>query len=290
MRFKITKNLTGNILFYPPMIILTLLTIFPLLYVFFNSFREYWLTNPEKTEFIWFNNYIALVKDPLFLHSLKITIYFVLIVVFIELVLGMILALLLKGNTRFNNILRGVLLVPMMVTPIVLGLLWKFMYDASFGIINYFLKFIIGHGFKFIGAYEQALMSVALVDIWQWTPFVFLLLSAGLRTLPEAPYEAASIDGANSLQKFIYLTIPLTRKVIIIAILFRFIDALKTYDIVYSMTNGGPSDATMLLSIYNYRIGFKFFNLGYGSSIAVIQVILMLILLITLTKIFKIEL
>ena len=286
----ISKKFAGNILFYPPLIILTVLTIFPLLYVFFNSFREYWLTNPEKTEFIWFNNYVELFKDPLFIHSLKITIYFVLIVVSVELIIGMILALLLNKNNYFNNITRGILLLPMMVTPVVLGLLWKFMYDASFGILNYFLKFIIGHGFKFIGSYEQALISVAIVDIWQWTPFVFLLISAGLRTLPQSPYEAASIDGANEIQKFFYITIPLIKKVIIIAILFRFIDALKTYDIIYSMTNGGPSDSTMLLAIYNYRIGFKFFNLGYGSSIAIFQVILMLILLIVLTKMFKIKL
>jgi len=284
-----SKRFTGNLLFYPTFIILTIFTIFPLLFVIFNSFREYWITDPKKTQFIWFKNYIDLFKDPVFLHSLTITVIFVLIAVTIELIIGMILALILEKNSKLNNIIRGFILLPMMLTPIVVGLLWKFIYDASFGILNYFIKIIFGKGLLFIGSYNQALISVIFVDVWQWTPFIFLILSAGLRTLPKEPYEAASIDGANEIQKFFYLTVPLIKKVIIIGILFRIIDTMKIFDIIYSMTGGGPSNATMLLALYNYRIGFKFFNLGYGSSIAIVQIIMMAIVLIMMTKIFKVE-
>jgi multiple sugar transport system permease protein len=226
----------------------------------------------------------------MFLHSLKITVLFVILAVGLELILGMILALLLEKNTPLFNFLRGFILLPMMLTPIVVGLLWKFIYDASFGILNYFIKIVFGKGLLFIGSYEQALLSVILVDVWQWTPFVFLILSAGLKTLDHELYEAASIDGASKVQQFFYLTIPLIKNVITIAVLFRVIDALRIFDIVYAMTGGGPADATMFLALYNYRIGFKFFNLGYGSSIAIIQVIMLAIVLVLMTKILKIEL
>jgi multiple sugar transport system permease protein len=284
-----SKKFAANLLFYPSFVILTAVTIIPLIYVVFNSFRNYWLSDPSKTRFVWFNNYIKMFQDGLFLHSLEISILTVVVAVALEILIGLLLALILERDIAVLKYLRGVILIPMMLTPIVIGLLWKFMYDASFGILNYFIKAVFGRTLLFIGSYEQALLSVILVEVWQWMPFAFLMISAGLKSIDPQLYEAASIDGSNKLRSLVHITLPLLRNIIIITALFRVIDVLKLFDIVYAMTGGGPSDATMLLGLYNYRIGFKFFNVGYGSSIALFQVALMALVLIVMTKVFKVR-
>jgi multiple sugar transport system permease protein len=283
------KRFAANILFYPSFLVLTAVTIVPIAYVLFNSLRTYWLADPSKTKFIWLGNYAKMFRDRLFLHSLEITAITVIAAVALEVLIGLILALILERDSRAMKYLRGVILVPMMLTPIVIGLLWKFMYDASFGILNYLIKSASGLTLLFLGSYHQALASVIIVEVWQWTPFAFLMISAGLKSIDPQLYEAAAIDGSNKLRSLLHITLPLLRNIIIITALFRTIDVLKLFDIVYAMTGGGPSDATMVLGVYNYRIGFKFFNIGYGSSIAVFQVALMGGALSLLTKVLKVR-
>jgi len=284
-----SKRFAANILFYPSFLVLTAVTIVPIVYVLFNSLRTYWLSDPSKTKFIWLGNYAQMFRDKLFLHSLEITAITVIAAVALEVLIGLILALIMERDSRALKYLRGVILVPMMLTPIVIGLLWKFMYDASFGILNYFIKSVSGLTLLFLGSYQQALASVIIVEVWQWTPFAFLMISAGLKSIDPQLYEAAAIDGSNRLRSLLHITLPLLRNIIIITALFRAIDVLKLFDIVYAMTGGGPSDATMVLGVYNYRIGFKFFNIGYGSSIAVFQVALMGVALTLLTKVLRVK-
>jgi len=184
--------------------------------------------------------------------------------------LGLALALLLNHEIRGRGVFRAALLVPMMLPAVVVGVVWRLMLNPNFGAINGTLK---GFGFNtealtWTASPRLALLSVIVVDIWQWTPFVFLVLLAGLQAIPQEPYEAAKIDGSSQWQTFRYVTLPLLKPAILIALLLRTMDLLRVFDQIFILTEGGPGFATETISLYIYRAAFRFFDFGYAAAMS----------------------
>jgi multiple sugar transport system permease protein len=219
-------------------------------------------------------NYQDLVTDPDFVGSLILTLEYTAAVVAAELAVGMGIALLLNLDLAWIGVFRTLLIVPMMITPVVAAFCWKLLLDPDHGVVNYFIRQHI----VWLGRPDTALVSVAVVNVWQNAPYVAILLLAGLRSLPHEPMEAARIDGASRLQMFWHITVPLLRPYILVALLLRMIFEFRSFDNVYVMTSGGPANATMLLSMYTYMASFVRFDLSLGAAAAWMMLLISLIL------------
>lgn len=263
----------------PSFVVMAVILVYPLGYSLWLSFHRWTLrTFKQGIPFVGLENYRQLFSNPEFWSSLRITFTFVLLAITLEFVLGMALALLLNHDLKAKGLIRSFILLPMMCTNVVIGLTWRLLFNYEFGIINYYLT-ALGFGpVEWLSSPKIALWSVILVDVWNTTSFVALMLLAGLQSLPEEPFEAARIDGANSLQTFLYLTLPLLRQTILVALLWRLIDTFRIFDVVYLLTAGGPARATETVSIYIYRYGFQAFNLGFASAASYIMIVIMLFL------------
>ena len=263
----INKITQPKILFILPAIILLMVIIaFPLISALKISFQNYNIGMPNNRSFAGFNNYASMIKDVQFWSSLGVTIRFALSAVVLQSILGITLALCLINLQKGNSLFITILLIPMSISPVAIGLIWRMLLHPDLGIINYLLDVIGIGGRAWLGNHATALNTIILVDTWQWTPFMMIIFYSGLLSLPKEPYEAAILDGANSVQIFFYLTVPLTVPIIITAVLFRFIDAFKAYDLVYILTGGGPGTSTETLSYYIYRIAFTYLDLGRGTA------------------------
>jgi multiple sugar transport system permease protein len=276
------RQLEGYLLLLPTLLLLVFLSIIPFIYAINLSLHHLNLKIPRMSgQFAALDNFRYLMRgDGEFWHSLGITILFVIGVVTIEFLLGFALALLLNREFRGKRIVVSLAAIPMMIAPVAVGLMWSVALNYELGIVTYLIK-SIGINMKeaLLGTYATALPTLMFIDIWQWTPFIFLIMLAGLHSLPKEPYEAAQVDGASKWQIFHLLTLPLLKPLIIIAVLLRIIDAFKTFDQVYILTAGGPGNATELISLYAYRTNFRLLNLGYGASI--VLVIFLIILIVT---------
>jgi multiple sugar transport system permease protein len=258
----------------PTVAFLVGISIYPLLNSLYLTFNEWRLTTGNPPRFVGLKNYLKLIRDDRFWSSLKTTAIFTGSVVSAEMLIGMILALSMSKNTRFRRICRSVMLIPMMITPVVLGLIWKYMYNPENGIINYLLHFLKFKGPIWLGEPKPALPAIMIVDVWQWTPFVFLILLSGLGSLPQDVFEAARVDGANHVQIFRYVTLPLLVPFILIALLIRFIDSFRIFDTIFVLTRGGPANATETLSIYTYKVGLNFFDMGYAATLSYVILVI----------------
>jgi multiple sugar transport system permease protein len=185
-------------------------------------------------------------------------------------VLGLMIALLLNKPFRANNVVKTLILLPMVATPVAMGMAWLLMLEPTIGVVNAFLRMVGLPTQPWLASPQQALPSLMLVDIWEWTPMVALIALAGLASLPEEPIEAAVVDGASPFQRFWHVLLPLLAPTLIVAMLLRSIDALKTFDIIYTMTQGGPGFATETINIYSYVQGFSYFQMGKASSLLVV--------------------
>ncbi len=212
--------------------------------------------------FVGVRNFADLLQDEHFIRSALMTTGYTAVAVSLEVILGLGIALLLNMNLRFIGIFRAILVVPMMMTPIVAALCWKLMLDPNGGAINK----IVDTQIVWLGNPAVALYAVGLVNVWQNSPYVAILLLAGLRSLPYEPMEAAMLDGANHWQRFWHITLPLLQPHLIVALLLRTIFEFRSFDNVYVMTSGGPADSTMLLSIFTYTISFVHFDLSLGAA------------------------
>lgn len=269
-RFDRLAN-NGYVYLLPAMVVLLVLTLYPFIYVVNLSLQEWNLfKGTEARHYVGFKNYVRIFKDIDFLHSFLITIAFSAISVSVSFVLGLTLASILSKAGRTIGTMRTIILIPMIVTPVVVGTLWKFMYDPDTGVVNYFLSLVHIRGINWISDPHLALISLCIVDIWQWTPFMFLVLLAGFQGLPKAPYEAALCDGLSRMQVTRYITYPLLKPMILIAVLFRTIDSLRTFDIIFIMTGGGPGNVTTTLNIEAYIRAFRFLKFGEGAAVVVI--------------------
>ncbi len=276
-------------LFPLPAILFVLgMMVFPLVYTLGNSLTGWSLTRGIPQAYIGFQNYIDLfTKDQRFLQSVWQTLYFTAFALFFEIVLGVAMALLLDAKDYpGKRIVNSILLLPMMATPVAVAMVWLLMFEPTAGIINFLLKQLGLPGSSWIAASNTVIPSLALVDIWEWTPLVTLITLAGLSSLPSEPFEAARVDGANFWQTTWQLTLPMLMPTISVAALLRMIDCLKTFDIIYTMTGGGPGVSSETMNIYSYTQSFYYFNFGYASSVLVIffAVVLGITLLFTYTR------
>ncbi len=222
-----------------------------------------------------FANLVTLAQDAFFWTSIRITLIFVFASVSISVVLGTALALILRDVE--NSFLRAAFLLPMLVAPISVGLVWRLLFHPSFGVINAILMRIGMNPQGWLADPYLALPSVVIVDIWQWTPFIFLVILSGLKALPQTTLEAGRIDGANSAQLLMYVTLPQLKPTIFVAILFRTLDAIKAFDKIVTLTAGGPGRATDLVAIHIYRVSFSFFQFNYAALLATVPIVFLIL-------------
>lgn len=257
------------VLLLPSCVVLAALTLYPTLYAIYLSFFNLGVGSPNPT-YTGIENYSNIFADPLFWGSVQISAIFTGAAVIIEFLLGFGLALLLSQRLYGIRVMRTFLIVPMVMTPVIVALTWRMFYNPTYGVLNYLLSIVGIQGPDWLSDEHTALASIILVDVWQWTPFMFLILTAGLHALPTELYEAARVDGARGRQLFRYITVPLLRQVIVTALVFRLIDCFNTFDIIYVLTSGGPGVATQTLVIYSFFESFRWFHFGYASALAVI--------------------
>ena len=274
----------GFLLTLPGLATLFLIIIFPLVFTVITSFYDYTLLNPKHDDFVGLENYQEVLEEEYIGHSVIVTIQFVLATVFIEFIIGFALALALDKVQRFKSIYYLILLAPLMINPVVVGLVWRMILHTELGIMNYLLKLISINRVNWLGDSDIAFWTLVFVDIWHQVSFMTILLLAGLAALPREPYEAARMDGASALRCLIYITLPLTRPVIIVALLLRLIFAVKTFDIIYIMTKGGPGIATDLVSYFIYRSAFFSLDIGRASALSVGLLVIVLLLTFYLYK------
>lgn len=264
----------------PAVLVLLALTIYPFIANVYYSLLRYDLIRQSRP-FVGLNNYAEHITNPEFLQAAVRTLYYVMLAVGCELLLGLFIAHLLSRILWGAMFFRVILVLPVAATPVAVGLIWRLMYNPTGGLANHLLGSIGLSGLKWTASQSLVIPSLVLVDVWQWTPFVVLILLAGILALPEEPFEAAKIDGASGFQSFWYLELPMLRPMIFIAVVFRFIDSLKTFDIIWVMTGGGPGYSSTTLNILAFRTGFEFLHMGSAAAIAV----MMLILAIGVTKV-----
>lgn len=273
-----------NYIFTVPTIIFVLgMVLFPIIYTFALSFHSWRMSANIPWEFVGLKNYTTLFSDSRFLDSVWRTFLFSAIALVFEVVLGIAIALFLNRTFFGKNMVKTAFLLPMVATPVAIGMVWKLIYEPNIGILNTVIRDMGGPKIDWLGNSDIALYSLIVVDIWQWTPFVMLIILAGLTSIPTDPYESAMIDGANRWQIITKITLPLLRPTIYTAVLLRLIDVLKTFDIIYSMTQGGPGYATETMNILSFRQAFEFMQFGQsGATLIVFFVIVMLIAAITI--------
>lgn len=256
----------------PAVIFILVLMVFPLGFTIWNSFTGWSLTTGVSQDFQGFQNYVKLfTTDARFIKSIGHMFYFTAIAMFFEVVLGVAAAFMLDFKEyRGKRLVNSVLLLPMMATPVAVAMVWLLMFEPTAGVINFVLKALNLPTSLWIAGSKTVIPALALVDIWEWTPLVTLITLAGLASLPSEPFEAARVDGASLLQTIWHITLPMLMPTISVATLLRLIDCLKTFDIIYTMTGGGPGVSSETLNIYTYNQGFYYFNFGYSSAILVI--------------------
>lgn len=265
------------VMFLPAIIVLIIITIFPFIYAVFVSLTDMQISRPQLgSPFIGLRNYSDIFTSYRFWNSFKVTFVFGFFALLFELLIGFGLAYLLKDKFRGRQIVIALLIAPMVIPPIVSGLTWRFMYDANLGFINYLIGFFGVNAQAWLGNPSLALPAIIITDIWQWTPFVMLVMLSGIQALPIEPFEAARIDGASNWQILKYITLPMLKSVVLVALLIRTIELFRTFDTIYIMTEGGPGVVTETMSIRSYLQGFQFFNTGKASAFAVIMLVIII--------------
>jgi len=256
----------------PAVLYLIAFSVYPLVTSLIRSFESY---DPRTTSWTWIGlaNYRQLFSDPEFWHTVEHTFVFTFGAVAIQVVLGTALALFFNQKLRGATLVRGILILPMLLTPIVVGLMWRALLNPNWGMLNWIATELGFHNVQWLSDPHTALRTLILVDCWQWTPFVFVIVYARLQALDQEVFEAGSVDGATWFQRTRYLTLPMLMPAIVFAAVFRGIDAFRTFDLVYGLTNGGPVQATTTLSFESFQNGFEFLHYGYASAVAYVMVI-----------------
>ncbi len=261
----------------PAVIVLLLMMAFPVVYTLFLSFTNWTPTSTGTPTLSGFGNYVKLItEDERFRNAFGRTLLFTAVGVSVQTVLGVGLALVFNREFKGRGLFRTIFLMSMVATPVAIALVWMMIMDLNTGVLNWIIKSITGSPIAFLSDRSIVLWSMMLVDTWQWTPFIMLITLAGLSALPTEPYESAQIDGASGPQLFWHLTLPMLRPVLMVALMFRSIDALKTFDIIYVITGGGPAYASETLNLYIFSQGFQYFNMGYASAALVLYFILVM--------------
>jgi multiple sugar transport system permease protein len=285
---KSPRNYVPYIFMFPAMAVLILGLIIPLYNAVELSFYDWSMGTPWETrEFLGFDAYVRMFNDEAVYQSVSVTLRYTFWVLATEMVLGIALALLLEKPIRGAAVFRTIFILPLMVSPVAVGLIWRYLYDARIGLINYFLE-SIGEAIPFLQYLgftrqlwladpDMALTSIIITDIWQWTPFIFIIILAGLQNLPAEVTEAAIIDGANWYQLIFRVKLPMIRTIIMVTLLLRIIDVFRALEVIYTMTFGGPGLSTEVLSLHIYKTAFTAQQLGYASTIATLLMAIILV-------------
>ena len=280
MNTQSINRLTPYMFLAPAAAVMVIALLYPIGYMVYASFLDW---NPSQrigeADFIGLRNYVNLWNSDSFWESFWVTIRFAGLVVTIEMVIGVGLALLLDRQLRGMAVLRTIFILPMMIAPIVVGLMWRYMYHPQVGVFNRWLNDLGFNTIPFLGDSTWAFASVVIADIWQWTPFIFILALAALQSLPQSALEAARVDGATGWQQIVYIKLPLMMPVLIVTCLLRLIDAFKVLEVILVMTNGGPGLSTEILALRISRTASEFRQLGEAAAMS--NYLLILLMLIT---------
>lgn len=286
---KISRKAVPFIFVLPSLLLLLSFGIYPLIYTITLSFKTWNLYQPHiPPSPAGLKNFLMLLGDAKFLSSIGTTASFAAVTIPVEFICGFAAALLLNRIVFFRKTFRTLLILPMTLASIVVALMWKLLYNPDFGLINYFLgRLGVGVFINWLGDPAYALFAVSLTDIWQWTPFILIIILAGLQSLPEEPFESAVVDGANGFQLFFYLTLPLLKNTLFIAITLRALDVINEFDKIYVMTFGGPGYKTQVLGLYLYRVGFRVYDIGYLAALSLVVLLLVVFLAQVLVKMIR---
>ena len=268
----------------PATVLLIGLTIIPFAVSVVFSFTNYSLTSPDTVSFTGFANYVRLFTSDEFQNAVRVTVEFTLAAVGLQLLLGVGVAALLHHETRGVTALRLIYLMPLAITPVAAVFTFRIMLNPSLGVFNYLLRLMGMHPVDWLGTPGMALLSLILVDTWQWTPFILLIAAGGLSAMDEEPLEAAAMDGAGPFRIFFHHTLPLLFPYLVVAVVFRTIDAFKTFDIIFVLTGGGPGIATRTLNLLAYKNGIEFLSMGYAAALAIVMLVFTIVVSQTLLR------
>lgn len=259
------RDESGSRFMIPALVMLSALTMYPILYVFYLSLQRRLLVF-DISRFVGLENYRFLLADMRFWNALKNTVYFTVVSVSLEFLLGLFIAVLLHREFRGKGFVRAVVLIPWAIPTVVSARMWEWMYNTDFGILNY----LLGANVNWLGSQFWALNAAVFMDVWKTTPFATILLMAGLQVIPRDLYQAARVDGAGNWEIFRRITMPLLAPVVLVVLIFRTLDAFRVFDAIYVLTGGGPANTTETLSIYAYKVLFQTLQFGYGSTLSVV--------------------
>ena len=268
-RFRVSRRVLPYLLSLPALLTCIGILI-PFLTAVIYSLQRYRLSQPWGRQFNWGENYLNFFTDPAFWNTLKVSVTYAFLTVTVELLLGLGIALLLQKRNRMNNFISIMLLMPLMTAPALAALMWKLMTNPGFGILSYFATLLGFQDFNWASDPQTAMLTVVIVDVWVYTPFIMILLLAGLRSLPKAPFEAAALDGVPRSFVFFRITLPMLMPYIITATLFRLLDSIQQFDIIYAMTQGGPGDKLLVFQVQAYLDFFQATNVGRSAALMII--------------------
>ncbi|WP_422369119.1 carbohydrate ABC transporter permease [Pelagibius sp.] len=268
-RFSVSRRVLPYLLSLPALLVCIAILV-PFFTAVFYSLQRFRLSQPWNRGMNWGENYLNFLSDPDFWNTLQVSLTYAFLTVGLELLLGLGIALLLKKRSRLNNFISIMLLMPLMTAPALAALMWKLMTNPNFGILSYFAAQLGFPDFRWGSSPDTALFTVLLVDIWVYTPFIMILLLAGLRSLPTQPFEAAALDGVPRFQQFWRITLPMLTPYILTASLFRLLDSIQQFDIIYALTQGGPGDTLMVFQVEAYLNFFQSMNVGRSAALLMI--------------------
>jgi len=276
-KYERNEKLIKLLFLWPSLAILLFLIAYPFVMLIYYSFFNFSFLRPVNNKFIGLTNYLLILTDTYTWERFIFTFKYVGLSVSIQFILGILIAWLLQRNFRGKDAVFTVVLMPMMLCPIVVGLLWRYMFNTEWGIINYFLHNFLGFArIEWLGVEQNSLWATIIANTWMWTPFMVLLASAAFSSVPKHLYEAASVDRASGWFKFTNITLPLSAPILVLALIFRLMDEMKQFDLIYTLTGGGPGDATQTVSFTLYKTAFQYFYTGEGSAWAFILLIIII--------------
>lgn len=274
------EKLVALLLLAPAVLYLLAMAVYPTIYSLWLAVHNYTLYRPDFAPFVGIANFTYLFGDELFRRSLRVTVVFALVAVALEFAIGLAVAVLLDRKMVGINLLRTLLIVPVLISPVGMGLTFRYIFAPSYGLLNYLLRSVGLSPVDWIVSTTWALPAVIAVDVWQWTPFVTLILLSGMQSVSVEVIEAAELDGLSEFQKLWRIVLPLIRPVVIVILLIRLIDAIRSFDLVFVLTRGGPGSSTEVLSILSYETGFTSGDMGTASAVAWVTVVLVNLLVI----------
>lgn len=268
-RFSVSARVLPYLLSLPALLVCIAILI-PFFTAVIYSLQRYNLAFPSGRRFIWLGNFIALFSNASFWHTVYVSLAYTVLTVGVELLLGLGIAMLLWRRSLLTNLLSILLILPLMVAPAIAALMWKLMTNSNFGVLSYLISRLGVHDFRWGASPGSALFTVVLVDVWVYTPFIAILLLAGLRGLPRQPFEAAELDGVPGTFVFFRILLPMLLPYILTASLFRMLDSIQQFDIIYAMTQGGPGDTLLVFQVQAYLQAFTFTDIGRASAILIV--------------------